>query len=163
MVNPYESPLVEPEEAGERPRLPWRGVRLLFCVLNFAVAALFTVDIVWSVMSRMEKSPGVAVLIGLLLASPFVVYAALELVAVFLPIVEWILGYANLLCAILLGLVTLANTAGASLHPQGGWTFITIVLPILVAVLAYLITCGRVRVKYSRQKEVRVEVTSEEL
>ncbi|WP_254507449.1 hypothetical protein [Anatilimnocola floriformis] len=160
MLNPYESPTVESEADSERPRSPWRGLRLAFCVINFAVATLFTLSTASQLLAFTEAADIVSVLVSLLLASPFAIYAALELVAVFMPAVEWILGYANLICASLLCIGVLLATLAASTHPRGEWNFITIVLPIWVAVLSYLFTCGVMRLRHSRQKTVveRVEV-----
>jgi hypothetical protein len=146
LVNPYESPsaAAEPIASGYHSR--WRAVRILLCLINFSIAALFVVSGVPSPEVRF------GVEVAILLVIPFALYAVLELIAIFLPSVEWTLGFANLGCGGLACFGVVVNAYEAVVMELADWSFYAIFLPVMGGVAAYLLTCGWIRVRLKLRK-----------
>jgi uncharacterized membrane protein AbrB (regulator of aidB expression) len=144
VVNPYESP-VAVSPAKERKAVIWhcRGRRLFFCLLNFSLAVLFAALGLWAFLARPAHSFGFETLLW----SATVLYAALELTAIFLPPVERYLGFAILALGALfcIGLVT--TTYREVSRPSEYLILLPVYVLISAGVAAYLLSCGWTRVR----------------
>ena len=152
MVNPYESPKTAAEPIASAYHSRWRALRILFCIVNFAIAALFTASGVLAVLGGQSPEVRIGGAIAIVFVIPFVLYASLELIAIFLPSVEWLLGFANLGCGGLLCFGVIVNLSDEIAMQTADWTFYAILLPAMSGAAAYLLWCGWIRVRLKTRK-----------
>lgn len=76
-----------------------------------------------------------------------VLYAALELTAIFQPTVEWLLGFANLACGALFCMSFVMNAYRELSRPSEYLILLPVILLISGGIAAYLLSCGWIRIR----------------
>ncbi len=134
-----------------------RLLRLLFFLINFAVAVLIFVSAVVSI--AVMESPG-AFFGGIIGFLPFLVYGFAEWVAWYRKrkLTERNLGYANLGCAAF-GAFVVVTTIGEFFVDADpiDWPFFTVFTLIGSCIIIYLLACGWLRLRWTGQATMAPE------
>lgn len=144
MPNTYESPQSIERRAAPPPR-PW--LRSAFFKLNFPFALLFALSCFSNISLSYEN-----VFLAALAAGAILIYAACEGAGIFNRSValERGLGLANLIFALVVTVFFVVNLANPPPNQApDSFVFVLVLAPVCVGFVAYLVTCGILRLKWT--------------
>ncbi|WP_254507448.1 hypothetical protein [Anatilimnocola floriformis] len=117
-------------------------MRVAFCLFNFVAAVLIVLSGIDAITADVERGSFAA----LLTIAFFMPYAGFELLALFMLVVERVLGFGNLIGGALMFIGAMVGICEAIAHQPVDLSFF-VVLFVLCSIAVYLLFCGWVRVR----------------